>query len=333
MGTKGRADDALAQTKKTKLIVRIICVCITLLLLLISFITLGWFTNNTYTEVNSSDLAAGGGLYELAAAGENGKYDSYLNAADGVQISVKDENDNDLTLISTNGGAIKWMMNADDNMENNAETLSNGIQPGSHGKLRFYVVAKQDGTLNITFSLNTVLYNSNLTPDATDTDRSYCIISAENVNNLVKGHILFFSNYNESENIYSDRIADSFLYLNENAKTDVAYPVDIYWIWPNVADQLLLPKDDVLLTYNSWNRIIATGDTTFETDIATNSNNYFLSDALGDFDLNSAIETTIKGSNDLQFNKASYEKLNEMWNNADQKIGTEVSYIELKVQS
>lgn len=45
------------------------------------------------------------------------------------------------------------------------------------------------------------------------------------------------------------------------------------------------------------------------------------------------IENVKKGSNNTDFNNDYYKKLNEMWNSADQKIGTDVAYIELRLKA
>lgn len=329
MKTKKKPNDKISyKLKKSNLIVRIICTSVTFILLLISFITFGWFVNSNFSETTSVELSSNTEMYELASKGIAGKYDCYLNTTNGTEIRIKNTKDEELTLISTNGQPIKWVMNSESNIGN--DSLSNGIKPGSFGKLTFYVIAKQSGSLKISFSLETILYNSeieninNRTINPTD-----CIISEKDINDFVKGHILFFEDYNATTKIYSGRISDKF-YFSKDVLKDTAYPIDIYWVWPNVVDQLILPKNDKLLTENNLKRLIADDDKTFETDLKTNNKNYFLS-VENNFEFDKVIDILKQGSNTTDFNQNSYEILNEMWNNADGRIGTGVAYIELKI--
>lgn len=329
MKTKIKPNNKISyKLKKSNLIIRIICAGATFLLLLISFITFGWFMNSNFSETTSVELSSNNEMYELASKGTTGKYDSYLNAINGTEIKVKNIKDEELTLISTNGQEIKWMMNSESNIGN--DSFSNGIKPDSFGKLTFYVIAKKSGTLNISFSLETILYDSEIENINNGTvNPNDCIILKEDINDFVKGHILFFEDYNTTTKIYSGRISNKF-YFSENVLKDTAYPIDIYWVWPNVVDQLILPKNDKLLTENNLKRLIADDDETFETDLKTNTKNYFLSEET-DFEFDTVIDILKQGSNTDDFNQNSYEILNEMWNNADSKIGTEVAYIELKI--
>lgn len=80
---------------------------------------------------------------------------------------------------------------------------------------------------------------------------------------------MFFKNYDTDSKIYSDRINNTFTFTKEKAEKDTAYKVDIYWVWPKVADQLILPKDDTLLTNKEINRIVAD-------DIIKNDYDHFL---------------------------------------------------------
>lgn len=315
------------KSQRRKLTVRIFCAAATLIALIISIITFGWFSGGEPISGGMDGLADASGIYELAAVGANGKYDSLLNAGDGKQLhDIMTEEGTLIDPVATySGNEIKWMMNDESNMENNAGNPSSGIEPGSSGKLTFYVIAKQDAELDIDFSLSTVLYDR-YARDVTETnDNSDCIITDEKVIGLVKGHILFFESFDEASGIYSGRIDNSFNF-HKNVTADTAYKVDIYWIWPNIADQLILPSGDNMLQNRGYERIISNTDSTFETDIAANAANYFSSSIDNISDM---LENMKQGSSDAGFNMEYYNIINAEWNKADQDIGTNVAYIQI----
>lgn len=161
METEKRKNAVTDKKLRSKLIIRFACTVTICVILILSFISFGWFTMNRETEVNSLKMSAEDDGFEIATTGEYGIYDKYIsNVSDGVnEENVKDESSDPITLVATNGGEIKWKLTADSNIENESGTASKGIQPGSSGKLTFYVITKRSGDFNITFSLDTVLYN------------------------------------------------------------------------------------------------------------------------------------------------------------------------------
>lgn len=334
MDNKEKPGDNMKNLKR-RLALRIVCAAATLLILIFSIITLGWFTNSAEDDVNSVSMAAASDGFELAAAGSDGRYDAYIDADNGTKLeNVLTEDSTPIDLVAASGGdVIKWMMNDESNMENRNNGLSAGISPGSHGMLSFYVIPKQSGSLDITFSLETVLYDSNIEElTGGNTNQSH-IITDSKAAGLVKGHILFFENYDESTGIYSDRITDSgFKFSRTGLTADTAYRVDFYWIWPTVADQLILPSGDEYLTENNFRRIIADDDDTFYDDILSSADNYFLDTS--DFENTESMLDSVKiGSASDGFDAEAYKKLNTQWNDADQKIGISVAYIELKLSA
>lgn len=318
---KNTADSGIC----AKLVMRFICISVILIIMVISFITLGWFMKGGFSNAQSIELSADGMKYVLAAEGEAGKYDEYITITTGTGIatSVSVPGRNDVAeLISANGGEIRWALNSKSNIENYG-TDAEGIYPGSSGTLTFYVIPKQNCDLNINFSLGKILYKNN-----TETGKLE-IIEDDVIPGLVKGHILFFKT--KENGIYSDRIDDSFNIELKDALADTAYKFDIHWIWPSVADQLVLPNDDPLLEKNGYMRIISDTDTTFYNDIIKNPVNYF-SRELNDMNLTQILTNLQNGSGADSFDSKNYKKINEMWNEADQLIGTNVSYIEIRLK-
>lgn len=56
-------------------------------------------------------------------------------------------------------------------------------------------------------------------------------------------------------------ITDTFDFSRQNVKTDTAYRQDIYWVWPYMAAQLILPQDDIGFVGNDHSKLISDEDT------------------------------------------------------------------------
>lgn len=304
-----------------------LCTAGALILLLVSAVSLGWFTNNKTVEGSSMGLTASDNVFELGAMDRSGYFDSYLNVSEGYEPSdIMDEAGNSLTLKATGEGRpeIIWQISETGNFGN---LTSEGIQPGSSGRLTFYVIAKKDGDLKLTFSLDTVLYDKNA---AEGVDNSSCIIpETEAVTKLVKGHILFFREFNAGTGIYSEQITEAGFNLEiTGAEKNTAYKQELYWVWPLFADQIILPENDSLLKAKGYKRIIENG---FSPITAENLSRFFA--VSGDLsDVSYDMVTNVEGgSASAGFDSEYYNRINAKWNEADQLIGTNVGYVELRL--
>lgn len=322
---------------KVKPLIFMLCSAIVILLLTVGFFSFGWFINNKSTAGDDTAMKATDSDFELGAFDSSGAFDEYLTAEDGTLLTdIKTEQlFSKISPTATGGGKneIKWLINNKSNFNNySGENAELGIQPGSSGKLSFYVIAKRDMALDINFSLDTVLYTADAKPiSETNADNSDCIIAADSTEaGLVDGHILFFLNYDENSMLYSDRITDgSFVFSKPDVKAGTAYKVDIYWVWPYVADQLILPQNDSCFTSKEYGKIISDADTeAFKTELVNSPERYFADTA---FDIAAAAENMSKGTASPDFNMEYYNKLNARWNEADQLIGKSVGFIELQV--
>lgn len=312
--------------KGNRLIISMLCTAGALILLLISAASLGWFTNNKTVEGSSMGLTASDNVFELGASDRAGYFDPYLNVSEGYTPSdLKDINGNSITLTATGEGKpeIKWQISSTDNFGN---LTNEGIQPGSSGKLSFYVIAKRDGDLKLTFNLDTVLYDKNAEAGA---DNSSHIIEEEGVNSLIKGHILFFRKFNAQTGIYSEQITDEGFNLDiAGAVKNTAYKQELYWVWPLFADQIILPENDSLLNAKGYNRILEMG---FSPITAENLSRFFAVSGDSSDVSYDMVTNAQNGSASVGFDTEYYNRINGKWNEADQLIGTNVGYVELRL--
>lgn len=333
----------MSAVRKVKPVVFILCTAGVLILLIIGFFSFGWFINNKTTSGDMAALRSTDTDFELGAVDSSGVFDEYLTAEDGTQLSdVKTENFfeslfDKISPAATGGGKneIKWLMSSKSNFNNySGENAEHGIQPGSSGKLSFYVIAKRDTALDITFSLDTILYNTDAMPiNEGNPDNSECIIAEDRSEaELVDGHILFFKNYDDTKKLYSDRITDGrFDFSEPDAKAGTAYKVDIYWIWPHVADQIILPENDLCFVSKGYEKIISDADTAaFKAELINLPEKFFADTA---FDIQGIVDNVSQGTDSPGFNSEYYNKLNTKWNEADQLIGKRVGFIELQISN
>ena len=295
-----------------------------LILLLFSSVSLGWFSSNKTVENKSMGLTATENPFELGAESRAGSFDGYLSAADGDSlIGVPLYGGGSINLTATGEGKpeVKWLIGDNSHFGNNTDK---GIEPGSSGRLTFYVIPKQNGSLNLRFSLDTILYDREAEENADNS--AHIIPDSEEAVSLVKGHILVFRSYDEESGVYSQPIADEgFTYTIENAVENTAYRVDFYWVWPLFADQLILPQGDSLLRAKGYKRIISDDLSLFS---EANLSRYFAGS--GEITL-SMVENIMGGSEAPGFSPEYYSILNGKWNEGDQLIGTKVGYVELRL--
>lgn len=309
-----------------KIALYMLCAAGALILLIISISSFGWFVTNKTSQGNMTGFRATDLKFELASKNTVGLYDEYLSSSDGTVINAA--NETGLTATGAGGSEIRWRMSSDSNFGNLG---GDGIQPGSCGKLTFYVIPKQDTDLKLTFSLDTVLYTADAEPISAERpdNSAYIVQPTEPATKLVKGHILFFENC--TDGVYSGRInGNTFKRTITDAKADNAYKFDIYWIWPNVIDQLILPANDNYLVNIGCPKIISDDDTTaLISEIKAEADNYFISGEITN--LSVMLDSVSKGSIDTSFNEDNYKALNTAWDNADNMIGRNVGYIELRL--
>lgn len=295
-----------------------------LILLLFSAVSLGWFTSNKYVEDNSMGLTATKNPFELGSENKPGSFDGYLSVNDGYNLqNVPLNGGGSINLTATGEGKpeVKWLMS---NTSNFGNLTDKGIEPGSSGMLTFYVIPCQNTSLNLRFTLDMALYDSEAVENADNS--THIIPDSEAVTDLIKGHVLFFREYDEINRIYSQPITEEGFTLSiNNANKDTAYRVDFYWIWPLFADQIILPENDALLRAKGYKRIIPDGLSLIS---ETNLPVFFADSGEITYDM---IESVSAGSGSAAFNTEHYNILNGKWNEADQLIGTNAGYIELKL--
>lgn len=219
---------------------------------------IAWFVSNNKVDSTGMNIRAAGSEFDLAASiknaeSTNGIYDNLLSVPNG-------EKNNEYSVTSGNHTAISWAITDNSNLRNETDK-SLGIEPGSSGSITFYIIPHKNGALNVALTLSLTGYTLKNTGTEL-TSESLTDIKAD-AQQLLEGHILLFAGYDEQKNSYKGWISqdgdpwsmsldNSSLSQKENgeliwsikdAKAENAYPVTVYWIWPELLESYLLKKE------------------------------------------------------------------------------------------
>ncbi|WP_302682007.1 hypothetical protein [uncultured Ruminococcus sp.] len=169
-----KADSEEEKKKRKLLIIKIIPVAVLAFILIA--VSLAWFTIDKALDLDSFGMKSVDSPFELKTVG----------SANVLKAEILDSNDyskvsDGSNITSDENNKIYWLFDEESGM-------TNSINPGSHGKLTFYVVPKQSGEMEIQFKLSITGYAENKNEDAV----SYEKVTEEEVTRFMNGHIMFF---------------------------------------------------------------------------------------------------------------------------------------------
>ena len=286
-------------------------------------IAVAWFVTNNQVGAESSNVAANSAeQYLIASAGtrqkieqekykENGmniltdtdgeEYSGYYDILTGENVTLRD--DNKLTLYK--GSA--WHLQDNGTMK-----------PGANGVLEFYVIPQVEGLKQLTFTLNTVGYMA-----TTDDNNPITLVEDSVVNELLEGHILFFTNFDDV-NGYRGWLGTGEKKISVKAKSgdlqkDLPYKVSIYWIWPRRYRNFIYHQQ---ATYGDLFSGESEDYTSLITFINGNKTKFFYNNG----DVVDDIETKI------DMDDSDYTLGTSYYNIADEYIGKNVNYIYLEIK-
>lgn len=309
-----KADSEEEKKKRKLLIIKIIPVAVLAFILIA--VSLAWFTIDKALDLDSFGMKSVDSPFELKTVG----------SADTLQVDILDSNDyskvsDDSNITSDENNKIYWLLDEESGMKN-------GINPGSHGKLTFYVVPKQSGELEIKFNIGLTGY----TAVENNGEMAYEKVSDETLEKFLNGHIMFFTDCkdgNYSGFLYDEALTRTF----SDCEVGTPKPVTIYWVWPNTLGQILLTSTD---EYLSGESVVLFADKSEERElfadyITQHTDNYFKTEnGVSEAD-KTAIRKMLAGQT---YDPSQLASLSSMYNNADETIGTSVSdlLVELTAQ-
>lgn len=337
-------------------------------------VSIAWFVSNTRVDATGVAIRPADMPFDLAAVGtessvsaDQGMYDELLTVSPGASREIEGKK-----YWSTDGShtSICWAVTPESNMNNTGETgKPTGIEPGSYGKMTFYIIPNKDGPLKVTLDLVLTGYQiaDNKKNEANVTKNDLTEVTDPSLQQLLEGHVLLFAGYNEKARCYKGWISrdagewsrrlgseteaavlesrsGKLTWNNTNAKKDTAYPVTIYWIWPERLESylrkadgysgknpLLFPEDPS----SEENALSALPENLFETmgevEENSSSNRYFRWEDSAKFQENVTKDTLSQIRE--KFNPALYSMVAAYYDSADQYLGKNVQYVQLKLDA
>lgn len=337
-------------------------------------VSIAWFVSNTRVDATGVAIRPADMPFDLAAAGtessvsaDRGMYDELLTVSPGASREIKGKK-----YWSTDGShtSICWAVTPESNMNNTGEDgKPTGIEPGSYGKMTFYIIPNKDGPLKVTLEL--VLAGYQIADDKKNaenvTKNDLTEVTDPSLQQLLEGHILLFAGYNEKAGCYKGWISrdagvwrmslgsgteaavlevksGKLTWNNTDAQKDTAYPVTIYWIWPERLESYLRKadgysgKNPLLFPENlssEENALLALPENLFATmskvEKNSSSNRYFRWEDSAKFQENVTKDTLSQIRE--KFNPALYSMVAAYYDSADQYLGKNVQYVQLKLDA
>lgn len=351
-------------------------------------VSIAWFVSNTKVDATGVQIRAAGSEFDLAAEAKTdvesatGAYDNLLPVSPGAKLSIGDK-----IFGYTGEGktSISWAITDDSNMQNNKDL---GIEPGSSGKLTFYIISHKDGPLSVNINLTFTGYHVEGWNSTAATNTAVNLSDLKELDKttqqLLEGHVLLFAGYDEKSNSYKAWISDdaeswnmtlentcikasnvgndtesseaalsgaplltrnkdgSLTWKIDQAVSEAAYPVTIYWVWPEMLESylgkeqntrypLLFPKDS-----SDTDKLCALPQNLFTTMCATGTNNeksnrYFRWEDQETFSTTVTADKLSQMRN--KYNPAVYGAIAAYYNLADQYLGRNVQYAKLTLDA
>ena len=307
-------------------------------------ICIAWFVSNNRVNGTTGTISAKYSGIEIGSDGKAGVHDDLLQKVkNGITSFFPNEN---TEYDTSQGGSINWMLNENSNMNNYKDGQSfkdtgaeyrkdYAMEPGTKGKLDFFIKTYEAGDLSLDFSLD-------ISPFHIESDNNKPItVEKDTVEaGLLSGHILYFLGEKQSDGtIKYTWIKDGKFQIEiKNAEKDKKYDYSIYWVWPLNLSTILLNNGDSFLNGNTveFDDKDSTGAlrNTIVADMAGHPDKYFFSSLTGQpLDTNYAEVKEISkihensGKNDGTYDKQLFVDLSSYYNQADMKIGAGISFV------
>lgn len=298
-------------------------------------ICIAWFVSNNRVSGTSGTVSAKYSGIEIGSEGKAGVHDDLLQ---GIKNGIN----------TSQGGSINWMLSENSNMKNykdgdsfNETTGAEyrkeyAMEPGTKGKLDFFIKPYEAGYLSLDFSLD-------ISPFHIEPDNNPVSVENDTVEaGLLSGHILYFLGEKQSDGNtikYTWIKNGKFQIEIPNAEKGKKYNYSIYWVWPlNLSTILLNNGDSFLLNGNTveFDDKDPTGTLRdiIVKDMTEHPEKYFFSSLTGK-PLNTNYDEVQKiskihensGKADGTYDKQLFVDLSSYYNQADMKIGAGISFV------
>lgn len=285
---------------RKKLIKSVLLVVLSLAVFILA--VLAWFVLNNRVEGKTTLISALGSRYAIVTGKE------------GDAAGVWERGNHEVSFDFDTSDSMN--VNSESNFKNNTETSK--LYPGSFGELTFTVspIAEDLGSIEVTIETNLKL--------RTGSNDEY-----DTLNRYISGHILFFTGKtgryyhgwigHDDTGSYKFTIPSSEFKKNDNPKTTEAVTRTVYWIWPQQFHNYVYTGGGTYYR-NVFESESDEGYSELIQDMMNSNSRYFAGNVSG-----VDISSSMSGSD--------YDRCTEAYNNADQIIGEEIEFIQLRFRT
>ena len=308
-----------------------------------------WFVSNTRVNGIVGRISAKKPGIEIGSMGSQGVHDDILQKVkSGLTYLLPDE-ESKHQHDTSQGGSINWLLSENSNMKNYSKGNSfkdtgakyrkdYAMEPGTKGKLDFFIKSYEEGNLSLKFSLDIVPYVMDRE------DKPQVVDKTSIASQLLSGHIVYFlgETQNDTDNTvkYTWIEDGKFQIKIPKAEKEKEYKYSIYWVWPLNLSTILLNKGDEFLNgsdveFDEFDDKDSPGKlrNLIVADMTKNPGKYFFSSLTEkpldeNYDEVKAIDGIHKNSGpNSTYDKQLFVDLSSYYNQADMKIGGNISFI------
>lgn len=321
-----------------------------LALALLVFVGIAWFTMNKNVGTNSMGVKISTDLFTIEPVRSSGYHvgifdDPTLSGTNGTYVADVLSN-----RASITNEVMTWTITDDRlipdgsgtrvekgyNIGNGpAEGEESGIRPGSSGIIQFVIKPNQPTAAEFTFYVYSYTggYDSHGDEDKstiqliTSGNSGTSGTSAESIiaSKLLNGHILLFSDIDNGK--YEGLIDSDAEFKRLMTRTySVETTVNIYWVWPETLAEILLDDNNPNMR-GKTNICTATGKREVIALFKTHPEWFLLDPTNLNRDWSSTISPSATDEAVVDLINSNYALYSSFYNEADQCIGTHVSYI------
>ena len=161
---------------------------------------IAWFVSNDQVNGILGRTSAKKSGIEIGSKGSKGVHDDILKKVKKSDLTyhLPDDDQHD----TSSGGSINWLLNPDSNMNNYSDGKSftetgasfrkdYAMEPGTKGRLDFFIKSYEEGNLSLDLSLDIVPY----------VDGDTLQVADKTSTQLLNGHILYFLGETQNDTV------------------------------------------------------------------------------------------------------------------------------------
>lgn len=267
---------------------------------------LAWFMNNSRVNATGVGVSAAGARYSLAADtdGESNPQAGYYERTPAERQKIE--------------GSFDLLDSMTVTLSSNLNNYNAGtIYPGARGEIKFKVVAIAKDLGNVEIDLSRILNFK----DEKKLDGN----AKQQLNGIAEGHVLFFRNCQNG--FYSSRVEDNKFVISSSEFTDEnerTVEVTLYWVWPEYLQNYVYVGNA-----NYYKNLFAEVG---KEDSDYNAMQTFVNSSKDKYYYGSVGETQVP-SLGPDMRSTDIATCAALYNNADEFLGNNVQYLQLRISS